>query len=182
MARRALRPYIAQSSRRQLETFAAALTIAAQPWPAKLAAGRDIERRYAETFGSMNRHGFFARLVPAPGIGFAVLALAPAGRDLAARRVSIATLAVERYRRAHHGAPPASLDALVPAFLPAVPIDPFSGELLAYRVTAAGYRLYSVDTDASDDGGALYGVGSKVQLMPQQRAPRDLGIEVAASR
>jgi hypothetical protein len=182
LARRALRPYIARSNRRQLEMFKEALAVAAQPWPAKLAAGRDIERRYAEAFRSMNRRGFFARLASPPGIAFAALALTPAARDLAARRVSIATLAVERYRRANHGANPASLDALVPAYLVAVPIDPFSGSPLAYRVTGTGYRLYSVDTDAKDDGGVLYGIGSKVQLMPQQQAPRDLGIEVLTSR
>ena len=70
----------------------------------------------------------------------------------------------------------------MPAYLAAVPVDPFSGSPLAYQRTEAGYRLYSVDIDRKDDGGALYGIGSKLQLTPQQRSPRDLGIEVATSR
>ena len=43
-----------------------------------------------------------------------------------------AAVAIERYRR-DHGAPPPSLAALVPDYLPAVPVDAFSGEPLPYE-------------------------------------------------
>lgn len=182
VARRALRPYIARSNQRQLDAFEEALAIAAQPWPAKLLAARALERRYEETYRSVSRRGFLARLTAPPGMGFAVLAVVPAARDLAARRVIAATLGVERYRRANRGALPPSLAALVPAYLAAVPVDPMSGEPLAYKPAGDGYRLYSVDTDLNDDDGVFYGIGSRRQLMPMQRAPRDLGIEVAPAR
>jgi hypothetical protein len=130
----------------------------------------------------MGRRGFFARLTAPPGMGFAMLAVGPAARDAAARHVIVATLAVERYRRANRGALPPSLGALVPAYLPAVPVDPMSGKAVVYNVIDGGYRVYSVDTDLKDDGGALYGIGSRTSLIPMQRAPRDLGIEVSVAR
>ena len=44
-----------------------------------------------------------------------------AGRDLAIRRVAMTAIAIERYRRAHGGQLPATLDALLPSTSPAVP-------------------------------------------------------------
>ena len=101
---------------------------------------------------------------------------AAAGLNLAMRRVAIAALAVERYRRAHDGALPPSLDALVPALLPAVPIDPFTGHPLVYKSGKDSYLLYSADMNRNDDGGALYGTGS-LNPMPLPRL-RDFGIKV----
>ena len=92
--------------------------------------------------------------------------------------MAITVLAVERYRRAHSGAAPDSLGALVPAFMPAVPIAPFSGKPLVYKKEAAGYLLYSVDTNRVDDGGALYGIGARTQLAPRVNAARDAGLRV----
>ncbi|HEX5447181.1 MAG TPA: hypothetical protein VFW87_25425, partial [Pirellulales bacterium] len=70
-----------------------------------------------------------------------------AGRDSA--RVA---LAIERYRL-RHGAPPKALDALAPELLPEVPLDPFDGKPLRYRVDEDGYRIYSVGLDGIDQGG-----------------------------
>jgi hypothetical protein len=41
----------------------------------------------------------------------------------------------------------------VPSLLPAVPIDPWSGQELLYRPTADGFVLYSVADDMQDNGG-----------------------------
>lgn len=60
--------------------------------------------------------------------------------------------ALERHHL-DHGTLPASLDELVPAYLPAVAEDPFSGQPLRYRRLNHGYVLYSVGTDGLDDGG-----------------------------
>jgi hypothetical protein len=92
--------------------------------------------------------------------------------------VPIAALAVERYRRADGGAPPASLEMLVPRYLRAVPQDPFSGKPLVYTRGSDGYRVYSVDNNRTDDGGGFYGVGSRGQMAPRGGAPRDFGIHV----
>jgi hypothetical protein len=65
-----------------------------------------------------------------------------------------AALAAERYRLAH-GEWPDSLDVLVPAYLPAVPIDPFDGRSIRYRRTDFGCAIYSIGDDATDDGGRI---------------------------
>jgi len=69
------------------------------------------------------------------------------------RRLTFTAIALERYRL-RHGRPPNDLAALVPDFLPAVPIDLMSGRPLAYLLTAGGAStLYSVGEDGRDDGG-----------------------------
>lgn len=56
-------------------------------------------------------------------------------------------LALELYRRAHGGWP-ITLDALVPAYLPAVPKDPY---YLQRPLGWDGYTLYSIGPDGFDD-------------------------------
>jgi hypothetical protein len=61
--------------------------------------------------------------------------------------------ALERYRLAH-GSYPATLDALAPACIDAVPHDPINGEPYRYRVGPDGtFLLYSVGWNQKDDGG-----------------------------
>jgi hypothetical protein len=73
--------------------------------------------------------------------------------DHARARATQAGLAVERYRLAE-GHLPQSLDNLVPAYLDAVPKDPFDGQDMRYRVRKTGFVVYSIGEDLSDDGGA----------------------------
>jgi hypothetical protein len=69
------------------------------------------------------------------------------------RRLAIADIAIKRYEL-HNHRPPADLQALVPGFLSAVPIDPMSARPICYRLNPdATYALYSVGEDAQDDGG-----------------------------
>jgi ABC-type transport system involved in multi-copper enzyme maturation permease subunit len=67
-------------------------------------------------------------------------------------RCAIVMTAVERYRRAHQHWPD-TLEALVPALLPRVPIDPYNSHALRYRRVADGVLVYSVGPDGQDDGG-----------------------------
>jgi ABC-type transport system involved in multi-copper enzyme maturation permease subunit len=69
-------------------------------------------------------------------------------------RSAVVALAVERYRR-KYGRWPDTLDALVPAFLPEVPLDPHDGKRLRYRRLTDGVVIYSVGPDLIDDGGKL---------------------------
>ena len=62
------------------------------------------------------------------------------------------TLAVERWRLAN-GRMPESIGQLVPAFLPAVPLDPYNGQPLRYKPGEDGYQVYSVGEDLIDNGG-----------------------------
>ncbi|HEU4952209.1 MAG TPA: hypothetical protein VFT46_09645 [Holophagaceae bacterium] len=61
--------------------------------------------------------------------------------------------ALERHRLAH-GAYPATLEALVPAFLDRVPTDVVDGTALRYRLEGPGtFRLYALGPDGQDGGG-----------------------------
>ena len=63
-----------------------------------------------------------------------------------------AALAVQRYRLAADTLPDKLAD-LVPAYLEAVPKDPFDGNDLRYKKLEPGFVVYSVGEDLSDDGG-----------------------------
>jgi hypothetical protein len=65
-----------------------------------------------------------------------------------------AALAAERYRLAE-GRWPDHLDALVPRYLNAVPIDPFDGRPLRLCRPLDGLIVYSVGPDRVDNGGRL---------------------------
>jgi hypothetical protein len=69
--------------------------------------------------------------------------------QLRAARVGVA---IERYRLAN-GKLPENLAELVPAYLDAVPKDPFDGQELRYKRLEKGYVVYSIGEDGSDDGG-----------------------------
>lgn len=66
--------------------------------------------------------------------------------------VAATALAVERYRLAHQRLPE-TLDQLVPAYVTAVPADPFDGAPLRYKRLDRGFLVYSVGEDGRDDGG-----------------------------
>jgi hypothetical protein len=73
--------------------------------------------------------------------------------DLASVRVARTAIALERYRHANQDALPATVDALVPAYLPSIPIDPYSGQPMHYDRLVDGYHVYGVSFDRKDDGG-----------------------------
>jgi hypothetical protein len=168
-------PFWIRGVRRGIASFEPAIAIARQPWPARWQAVAEIEAS-----GRMSPHapGLFTRLLDPFPMWFAGLGLTESARELAARRTALSVVAVERFRRAHAGAPPPSLDALVPAFIPLVPQDPFSGKPLVYRKGPDGYTLYSVDSNRRDDEGALYGHGAAVTKFVGAQSPKDLGIRV----
>lgn len=69
------------------------------------------------------------------------------------RSMTICAIALKRYSL-RHGRLPASLDALVPEFVSAVPVDWMDGKPLRYRLNADGsFQLYSVGENLMDDCG-----------------------------
>jgi hypothetical protein len=69
------------------------------------------------------------------------------------RSLVLCAVALKRYLLCH-GAPPASLDSLVPEFLSSVPIDYMDGKPIKYHLGAGGaFVLYSVGADGRDGGG-----------------------------
>jgi hypothetical protein len=63
--------------------------------------------------------------------------------------------ALVAYQR-EHGNYPATLNALAPAILPAIPGDLFSGKPLIYRSGEKGFLVYSVGVNGKDEGGRWY--------------------------
>lgn len=68
-------------------------------------------------------------------------------------QLTVTALAIRRYQLKHEGAVPPSLEALVPGYLDKLPVDPWDGKTLRYRVEGDGYLLYSVGMNGVDDGG-----------------------------
>jgi hypothetical protein len=86
-------------------------------------------------------------LAPAHGVaGLAFL------RVKALLRVGRVMVAVERFRLAH-GRWPEAIDTLVPRFLEAVPIDPFTGRELILKELGDGVAIYSLGADQMDNHG-----------------------------
>ena len=181
-----LRPLITRSIRHQLKPFEEAIDVARQPWPAKLDAAKTLGQRYGvDVPRRASQRSWLDRAVetfpPAIGAGTVTGYMPIAGMSLAVRRTSIAAVAIERFRRAHAGEPPATLAALLPEYLAAVPMDPFSGQPLPYHRTADSYVVYSIGQDRRDGGGDLYGLGSGGPLRRMNEAPvrgGDIGIRV----
>ena len=79
-----------------------------------------------------------------------------ATRQASRLRCAEVACAVQRWRLAHAGALPPSLDALVPELLTSVPEDPMDGRPLRFRALAKGFVVYSVGEDGLDDGGTVH--------------------------
>ncbi len=89
-------------------------------------------------------------------------------------------LALQEYRQ-RVGRFPDRLEQLAPTYLASILPDPFTGRPFRYRRTAAGYLLYSLGSNATDEGGEPHNPrtpdsGDLVagRLLPPQRlaAPR----------
>ncbi len=65
-------------------------------------------------------------------------------------------LGIERYRLAK-GSLPKELTDLVPQYIDKVPIDPFDGKPVRYKLTEPGYIVYSIGEDGTDEGGLEMG-------------------------
>jgi hypothetical protein len=76
----------------------------------------------------------------------------------------VETQLAERAYQARYGAPPTSLAGLVPAYLPAVPSDPFGGGALVYRRVGHRALIYCRGFDGDDDGGLDLGTGARPGL------------------
>lgn len=73
-------------------------------------------------------------------------------RTIAHIRTADAVLAVQRFRLKTDKLPEKLTD-LIPAYLKSVPKDPFDGNDLRYKKLEAGFVVYSIGPDLSDDNG-----------------------------
>ena len=73
-------------------------------------------------------------------------------KTIAHLRTAQVALAIQRYRLSTNSIPDKLTD-LVPVYLEAVLRDPFDGNELRYKKLHAGFVVYSIGEDLSDDGG-----------------------------
>jgi hypothetical protein len=121
----------------------------------------DNVRGYMDTLAADARRPYYLRTPPPPLPGdplseivlpmFSNTKFQWASQDAHWRIVEL-RLATRAYEQ-QHGTPPASPASLVPAYLPALPQDPFAPQPLVYRRTGAGALVYSRGPDGKDDGG-----------------------------
>jgi hypothetical protein len=174
--------------RQALTTFELAIEPARQPWPAKLDAVSAFVGRYPSARVSGTLEGglkrYFRDLVPAmwPVQTIAVEALGSAtrtaAREITWKGLGTTAIAIERFRRDHASAPPSSLVDLVPGYLSANTIDPFSGEPFRYLKKANSYVVYSIGANRVDDGGDATPVSPPNRTGVATTPSKDITIEV----
>lgn len=137
----------AHDRRTYLEAFDSMFKAAEKAYPDRLAGTNELDVIIARA----------AKFPPAIFTRMLIPALSRANQRDAVHcaRIRSATvaIAVERYRRAHAGALPATLGALVPTYLAAPPLDPFCGEPLRFKPLAKGFVVYSIGENGRDDDG-----------------------------
>jgi hypothetical protein len=107
--------------------------------------GVDVILRQADALGTATNY----KLLPQPTGGAQMLTnyWAPFIRqqtELIFRlRATALALAIEEYRALHGGSLPARLEELTPQFIPALPLDPFGSEQLAWKRVSSGYVIFS---------------------------------------
>ncbi len=83
---------------------------------------------------------------------------------------TVTVVAIERYRKAK-GEVPDSLNELVPDYIGAVGIDPYTGKQLRYVHDDTGYTVYGIGENRIDDGG-------KTKSLAKGVKPLDLGVNI----
>lgn len=118
-----------------------------QQWPALRKAQKKLQAQVSHQFLPIARSGLSLseNLVNLPFVNQTLL------------RAAATACAVERYRLAHGDALPETLEALVPNFIPSVPLDPWTQQPLRYRKLSPGYVIYGVGQDGKDDDGVSVG-------------------------
>jgi hypothetical protein len=124
-----VRPWLLQTINRRLELLAFQIEAANRPWPRKLDAAKD-----------MNSLGDPMWKRADDGRGDII------ARALALIRCGRIVMAVSRYRGDERKLP-GVLEDLVPRYLEAMPIDPFSGKPLRYTTRDGGYSVSSVGSN-----------------------------------
>jgi hypothetical protein len=141
------RPMALQDMRMSLQNMQDVLKATeADDWPA---AERQFPTRYFKTLEAHPITHLFGRMMGASLDRAAHVSYSGAARS----RLAVLALAIHLYAVDHDGKLPASLDELTPRYLPAVPVDPLSGQPLHYIPGGNAPCVYSVGDDGVDDHG-----------------------------
>ncbi|HEY2904494.1 MAG TPA: hypothetical protein VGJ29_01240 [Vicinamibacterales bacterium] len=165
-----IRPWVTHVMTRTLAGYSEMIRVSDRAWPDRIDA--IVNAEYVPSFFAAGRaRGFMRPLVES------------SAERLALVRAARVTVAVEQYQRDHGEQLPASLDQLVPAYLSAAPIDPFTGQSLRLLSDTRGYTVYSAGRNRRDDGGRDIGpsFGSGT-ARPRQSVGTDVGIRIQRSQ
>lgn len=138
-----------------LETFQRAIALAKKETPESLT---DVEELFGEV--KIKAHKFPPKLFS--GLLLPALERIPhryASYE-ARRQAAMTAVSIECYRLRNQGQIPDGLASLVPAYLSAVPQDPFDGRPLRFHKLERGYVVYSIGRDREDNGGKEHTRGS----------------------
>ncbi len=183
IAMRLSRPAREHATVSELREFDEVIEASKLPWPRKLDAPARLRRKYPRV-----RRTTVANVVnPFPGhfaTGQLEFLVPVAAESLARTRASVGAVAVARWRADHAGALPASLHDLVPSYISAPLVDPYTGQEFKYVIggperaalQGVGYRVYSVGANRKDDGGK-WEQSSDLQWA-RRGEPLDVGIAV----
>jgi hypothetical protein len=137
----------------QISGIRAAISNAPQTGLAAVARTAADNAKATEAAGlkSHSPYRMLAAMV-APATGGAI---AKTARTQTITKMAMIACALERYRLKQNVFPE-KLDELVPAFLPAPPLDPMNNQPFHYHRTDDGwFQLYSVGLNGQDDGGVI---------------------------
>lgn len=175
-----LRPYLMHLVAGQVHTMNGLLETARKPWPQRLDVPPlpgDPPRGSGWLFQVSAAHSQWAT------INAHRMRTKFGAAMLAGIRTAAAAVAVARYRQASGGSLPQRLEDLVPALLPAVPIDPFSGRAVLFQANGDAFVVYSLGANRADDGGK--GAGTHLRRRwganQAQDEPLDIGIRVGGA-
>ena len=164
----------------ELSEFDYALEVAKRPWPQKIDDAASFVRSHRTNRSPATRPSLIESLTRPFGTHVAsgvMTSYFEAIAELLARtRASMGVLAVARYKHDHTGEVPAALAQLVPRYLAAPLIDPYTGTELRYWHDCGGFKVYSVGINREDDGGK-WDQHSDLQ-QSRRGSPADVGIEV----
>lgn len=166
-----IRPWVAGQLKQQLDIRARAIAVADKPWPERIDA---IDA--ALPASEVGRASGLPRVTWTSAAAIA--------RDTALLRCARMALAVARYRLDHAGALPQTTADLVPQYLQAPPIDPFSGQPLKVIPLPSGYAVYTVGTNRKDDGGRFDGteLADARNVWKRLDSAADFGLRISIRR
>jgi hypothetical protein len=164
----------------ELSEYDEAIEAARQPWPQKIENVHSFVESHRANRSQIVRRGMIETLTRPFGAHAASVSMVSyfdaITETLARTRASIAVIAVARYQRDHTGQLPIALQQLIPAYLSAPLIDPYTGTELRYWHDSCHFKVYSVGINRKDDGGKWE---QRSDLQQSRRGnPTDVGIEV----
>ena len=174
----ATRPLMVRRFVGTIEIMTTLIERARQPWPLRLHV--DVPEKAP---GSPRGFPFLPAAQAYHTLGSSYRSQATSiASSLALLRTADAAIAAELYRR-RTGRMPESLAELVPVYIPAVALDPFSGREIRYVKSSDRVVVYSVGENEKDDGGVKveYPVWRRSGAFQNRDAPPDLGVAVQLS-